>query len=102
MVRAVVSTKQRKRELDKNNKKLLNILQDCQTLKLPGNSFPPNRGSKSQTIILARRYGGAEFIKATNLLLKIEANAVLPSDTSQAAQLESGLLQRPLNSNKQT
>ena len=70
VLKPVVNQRKRKREINKNNKKIIDALQDDKVLSFEQECIPRNRQSRSQTILLAQRYGGDKFQKSTNFLSK--------------------------------
>ena len=78
IVKTLVSKKLRRREIDKNNAKLLNALQDSQTIKFIDNKVPRSRSSRSKTILLAQQYGGNKFKRTAKSLLKSDSQVTTP------------------------
>jgi len=64
LIPALLSEKERKREINRNNNRLLSAMEQTQTLKIRDASIMKSRSSKSQAVILAAKYGGKKFKRA--------------------------------------
>ena len=80
MVKTVISKRQRRKDIDINNLKLLGALQDSHTITFQDNKLPRSRSSRSNAIILAQQYGGNKFKRATSALISIEEKKESPND----------------------
>ena len=61
VIKSYVSQKKRRKEINKNNKKLIEALKDDKILNFEQQKEPKTRQSRSQTILLAQNYGGDKF-----------------------------------------
>ena len=66
----MVSQKRRRKEINRNNKKLINALLDDKVLSFELASKPRTRQSRSQTVLLAKNYGGDKFSHTVRQLHK--------------------------------
>ena len=80
MVKTMISKRQRRKDIDINNLKLLDALQESHTITFQDNKIPRSRSGRSNAIILAQQYGGNKFKRATSALISIEEKKDSPSN----------------------
>lgn len=61
-----MTKRQRRREIDRNNKVLIEALENNKVISKQSKSLSKSRNTLSQTVMLARRYGGATYDKIAN------------------------------------
>ena len=88
IVMTAVSKKQRRREIDRNNRKMLQALQDFKAIQPVSKSQPKSRNNLSQAVVLASRYGGHSYKRAASAILKkadLPSTGLLQSQNSRSS-----------------